>query len=75
MGLLTQEKTVDRLASDPLLTTPESRALARVALANYFAGAVLMPYARFLEAPGPSATTCSCWATASAPASSRPATA
>lgn len=50
VGLLTQDRTLDRLASDPLLTTAESRALARVALASYFAGAVLMPYARFLEA-------------------------
>lgn len=32
------------------LTTPESRALARVALACYFAGAVLMPYEPFLQA-------------------------
>ncbi|KOV67008.1 Cro/Cl family transcriptional regulator [Streptomyces sp. MMG1121] len=29
------------------LTSPESRALARIGLANYFAGAVLMPYAAF----------------------------
>ncbi len=50
VGLLTQGRTLDRLAADPLLTNAESRALARVALANYFAGAVLMPYARFLEA-------------------------
>jgi predicted transcriptional regulator len=32
------------------LTTNESRSLARVALSNYFAGAVLMPYAPFLQA-------------------------
>jgi len=32
------------------LTTPDSRALARVALANYFAAALLMPYRPFLEA-------------------------
>jgi predicted transcriptional regulator/transcriptional regulator with XRE-family HTH domain len=32
------------------LTTPDSRALSRVALANYFAGAVLMPYEPFLKA-------------------------
>ena len=39
-------------ASSPTahLTSDESRGLARVALANYFAGAVLMPYAPFLEA-------------------------
>jgi len=49
-GLLTQRAKLDRLASDPMLTTDESRALARVALANYFAGAVIMPYAQFLQA-------------------------
>lgn len=32
------------------LTTPESRVLCRVALASYFAGAVLMPYEPFLNA-------------------------
>ncbi|SLN47236.1 helix-turn-helix domain-containing protein [Roseisalinus antarcticus] len=30
--------------------TSESRAIARVGLANYFAGAALLPYTRFLEA-------------------------
>jgi predicted transcriptional regulator len=34
---------------DENLTTTESRALARVALANYFAAALLMPYQPFLE--------------------------
>jgi predicted transcriptional regulator/DNA-binding XRE family transcriptional regulator len=32
------------------LTTPESLALCRVALANYFAAALLMPYEEFLKA-------------------------
>jgi predicted transcriptional regulator/DNA-binding XRE family transcriptional regulator len=32
------------------LTTPESNSLARVALANYFAAALLMPYDAFLKA-------------------------
>jgi predicted transcriptional regulator len=41
---------LDRLVRDEQLTTPESRALARVALANYFAAALLMPYQPFLEA-------------------------
>lgn len=50
IGLLTQSHALDRLASDPHLTTPESRALCRVALANYFAAAVLMPYELFLRA-------------------------
>lgn len=50
IGLLTQRETIERIASDPRLTSDDSRALARVSLANYFAGAVLMPYAPFLEA-------------------------
>src|SRR5262245_34823435 len=50
IGLLTHRDTLARLASDSTLTTDESRALARIALANYFAGALLMPYQRFLAA-------------------------
>ncbi|AUX48646.1 Cro/Cl family transcriptional regulator [Sorangium cellulosum] len=50
VGLLTQSAAIDRVLRDENLTTPESRALARVALANYFAAAVLMPYQPFLEA-------------------------
>jgi hypothetical protein len=50
VGLLTQQAALERLARDPLLTTDESRALCRVALASYFAGAVVMPYEPFLAA-------------------------
>jgi predicted transcriptional regulator/transcriptional regulator with XRE-family HTH domain len=50
VGLLTQSATVERVLRDENLTTPESHALARVALANYFAAAVLMPYQPFLDA-------------------------
>ena len=50
IGLLTQSDALDAIASDPLLTSDESRALCRVALANYFAAAVLMPYDAFLAA-------------------------
>jgi predicted transcriptional regulator/transcriptional regulator with XRE-family HTH domain len=50
IGLLTQSDALDAIAADPLLTNDESRALCRVALANYFAAAVLMPYDAFLEA-------------------------
>jgi len=50
IGLETQQAALDRYASDPLLTSDSARALARVLLANYFASAVLMPYAPFLEA-------------------------
>lgn len=50
VGLLTQGAVLDRIAADPLLTTDEARALSRVALASYFASAVLMPYEPFLGA-------------------------
>jgi predicted transcriptional regulator/transcriptional regulator with XRE-family HTH domain len=50
LGVLTQEQAIERLVADPLLTSEASRALARVALANAFAGAVLMPYGPFLAA-------------------------
>ena len=50
VALLTCPDTLDRIASDPQLTSPESRGLCRVALANYFAGALLMPYEAFHRA-------------------------
>lgn len=49
MGLLDHGELLDRLAADRMLTTTDSRALARVVLAGWFAGAVLMPYAPFME--------------------------
>lgn len=50
VGLLELERPIERILADSTLTTEDSRALARVALANYFAGAVMMPYEPFLEA-------------------------
>ena len=50
LGLLSMQPVIDRIAQDPLLTSGESRALCRAFLANYFAGAMVMPYGRFLEA-------------------------
>ena len=50
IGLLTRSSLFDELSGDGRLTTSESQALCRVALANYFAGAVMMPYDDFLEA-------------------------
>lgn len=49
-GLLNYSEVLDKIARDDALTTDDSRALCRIALANYFAGAVLMPYQPFLEA-------------------------
>ena len=50
LGLLRCAPLLDELTIDPKLTSDESRALCRVALASYFAAAVLMPYEAFLRA-------------------------
>jgi predicted transcriptional regulator/transcriptional regulator with XRE-family HTH domain len=49
IGLLDQRALIMRIMRGSGLSTTESRALARIALANYFAGALLMPYGRFLQ--------------------------
>ena len=49
-ALLVLGDLLDRLTDDPLLTGPVARSMARVALANYYAAAVLMPYEPFLRA-------------------------
>ena len=50
IGLLTQSPVLDRRTAHPSLTTEDSRKLARMVLANYFAGAILMPYSIFHQA-------------------------
>lgn len=50
IGLLGLSDLFDRIAADPQLTTDTSRRLCRMVLANYFAGAMLMPYEQFLTA-------------------------
>jgi predicted transcriptional regulator/transcriptional regulator with XRE-family HTH domain len=50
VAIVAHAEVLEALTRDPILTGAESRALARVALANYFAGAVLMPYAEFKRA-------------------------
>lgn len=50
LAFLELSDTIDRLAQDPLLTDDEARRLARIGLANYFAGAVTLPYGDFLAA-------------------------
>ncbi|MBC7051952.1 ImmA/IrrE family metallo-endopeptidase, partial [Salmonella enterica subsp. enterica serovar Enteritidis] len=50
IGLIAHGHTMEQIAQDPRLTTHESRALSKVSLANYFAGAVLMPYGAFIQA-------------------------
>jgi predicted transcriptional regulator/DNA-binding XRE family transcriptional regulator len=49
VGLLVGGAYLDRMTRDEVLKSDDSRALARVALANAFAAAVVMPYERFLE--------------------------
>lgn len=41
---------IQRLVDDNEFSSDEARALARIGLANYFAGALIMPYGPFLEA-------------------------
>ncbi len=41
---------IERLSTDPAFSNDEARALARIGLANYFAGALIMPYGPFLAA-------------------------
>ena len=50
IGLLAEGRAIDLVVDDAPLGSDEARTLARVALAGYFAGAVLMPYAEFLAA-------------------------
>lgn len=50
IGLLECSQVIEHVLKDAALTTSASRALARVALANYFAAAVMMPYTQFLAA-------------------------
>ena len=49
LGLLTCRDTIAQLTDAPELTSDESRALGRLAMASYFAAAVLMPYGDFLR--------------------------
>lgn len=49
LGLLEAGEVLDALLKDSAFTSDESRRLARVGLANYFAGALTMPYAPFLQ--------------------------
>jgi predicted transcriptional regulator/transcriptional regulator with XRE-family HTH domain len=49
VGLITEGHIIDRIVSEASLTTEGARGSCRVALANYFAAAVLMPYDQFLD--------------------------
>ncbi len=46
---LDHRREIERVLQRAPLSSPDATALARVALANYVAGAMMMPYTRFLE--------------------------
>ena len=48
IGLFEQKSQITRLVQSAGLGSDEARALARVGLANYFAGALVLPYRRIL---------------------------
>ena len=50
LALLAQNELLEATLDLARFRTEEARAIAKIGLANYFAGAALMPYARFLEA-------------------------
>lgn len=50
VALLTQNDLLEATLDLAQFQTPEARGIARIGLANYFAGAALMPYRPFLEA-------------------------
>ena len=50
LAFLEMEPVLQRLAQDARLTSQQARQLARIGLAHYFAGALVMPYGAFLQA-------------------------
>lgn len=49
LALISQEKLLEATLDLARFQSPEARAIAKIGLANYFAGAALMPYKEFLE--------------------------
>jgi predicted transcriptional regulator/transcriptional regulator with XRE-family HTH domain len=50
IGLLEQGDEIEAVVRSASFRTEDAAAITRLALANYYAGAVLMPYERFLDA-------------------------
>lgn len=50
LALITQNKLLEATLDLARFHSNEARSIAKIGLANYFAGAALMPYTRFLEA-------------------------
>lgn len=50
LALLTQDRLIEATLDLARFRSPEARGIAKVGLANYFAGAAMMPYGAFLAA-------------------------
>ncbi|ABC23116.1 transcriptional regulator, XRE family [Rhodospirillum rubrum ATCC 11170] len=50
LAFLDHSALLDALVGSPRLASAEARALARIGLANYYAGALILPYGEFLSA-------------------------
>ncbi len=50
LALLTKDQLLEATLDLARFQSPEARSIAKLGLANYFAGAALMPYGRFLDA-------------------------
>jgi predicted transcriptional regulator/DNA-binding XRE family transcriptional regulator len=50
IGLIEQEKEIDAMIAEASFRSTGAASITRIALANYFAGALVMPYERFLNA-------------------------
>ncbi|SIO31679.1 transcriptional regulator, XRE family [Rhodovulum sp. ES.010] len=50
LALITQSQLLEATLDLARFQTPEARDIARIGMANYFAGAALLPYTRFLDA-------------------------
>ena len=50
LAFLELRSVIQRIVDETSFTSDEARALARIGLANYFAGALVLPYGRILEA-------------------------
>jgi predicted transcriptional regulator len=71
VALLTQNDLLEATLDLARFSTPEARDIAKIGLANYFAGAALLPYRAFLTAAQRCGTIWNGWPTSSAPASNR----
>jgi XRE family transcriptional regulator, fatty acid utilization regulator len=50
LALLEQSETIERLVATSRFSNPASAEVAKIGLANYFAGALILPYGAFREA-------------------------